>query len=113
MITLNITIGGNLLIELDGKSAKKELKEIIEKASNTDLILTDLLEASHYTGNDWHTTELVLCEAPIIAFGAVYSEDEEIDVPIDYEKIWIYSDYVISSFAEILLKEGKVIFKKV
>lgn len=113
MITLNQTMGGNLLITLDdGAEARQDLIEIIERVGNTDAILTDLLDASGYLGNGYEETTGVLTEAPIIAYGAIYSEDEEIDMPIDYEKIWYYSDYQISSFAEKLLNEGKVIFKK-
>lgn len=111
MITLNETMGGNLLITLDD-GAEEDLREIIERAFNTDAILTDLLDASGYLGNNWFETTGVLTNAPIIAYGAIYDEDEEIDMPIDYEKIWYYSDYMISSFAEKLLNEGKVIFKK-
>lgn len=112
MITLNETIGGNLLISLDkGKSAKEDLKEIIDRAENTDDILTDLLDASGYLGNGYEEATGCLTEAPIIAYGAIY--DEEIDIPIDYEKIWVYSDYMITSFAEKLLTEGQVIFKRV
>jgi len=110
MITLNITIGGNLLIELDGKSAKKELKEIIEKATNTDAILGELLEISRYTGNDWYTIDGVLTEIPLVAHGAVFEDGE--DFPRDYKYVWGFTDYMVSSFSEILLKEGKVIFKR-
>lgn len=115
MITLNITIGGNLLIELDkGKSAKEDLKEIIDRASNTDVIITDLLDASGYLGNDWHEPYSIgLTEAPAIAYGAIYNDTENDSVEAeDYEKIWYYNDYQIKSFAKILLKEGKVIFKR-
>jgi hypothetical protein len=111
MIKLNETMGGNLLITLDD-GAEEDLKEIIERAGNTDAILTDLLDASGYLGNNWFEAAGVLTEAPIIAYGAIYDEDEEIDMAIDYEKAWYYSDYQIKSFAEELLNEGKVIFKK-
>ncbi len=109
MITLNITIGGHLLIELD-KGAKKELKELIEKASNTDAILTELLDRSGYLGNRYVETTGVLTEAPIIGFNPIYEEDE--DFARDYEKVWYYGDYMLSSFAEVLLRDKKVIFKK-
>lgn len=111
MITLNETIGGNLLIILDD-GAEEDLKEIIERAGNTDAILTDLLDASGYFGNNWFETIGCLSNAPIVAYGAIYDEDEEIDMAIDYEKIWYYEPYQIKSFAEELLNEGKVIFKK-
>lgn len=111
MITLNETVGGNLLITLDD-GAEEDLREIIERASNTDAILTDLLDASGYLGNNWCETTGALTEAPILAYGLIYDEDEEIDEPIDYEKVWYYSEYQIKSFAEELLNEGKVIFKK-
>lgn len=110
MIQLNITIGGNLLIELDGKSAKKELKEIIEKASNTDAILTDLLDLSGYLGNGFEETTGALTEAPIIGFNSIFNEEDEL---VDYEKCWYYKEYQIKSFADELLKNGKVVFTKV
>lgn len=112
MITLNETMGGNLLITLD-ENAEEDLREIIERADNIDAILTDLLDASGYLGNGFVETTVCLTDAPILAYGAVYDEDEEIDMPIDYEKIWYYSDYQIKSFAEELLTKGKVIFKRV
>lgn len=110
MITLNITIGGNLLIELDGKSAKKELKEIIEKATNTDAILTDLLDLSGYLGNSgWEETTGVLTEAPILGHNALYNDQDELE---GYESVFYYADYMVTSFAEELLKNNKVIFKR-
>jgi len=107
MIQLNITIGGNLEIALE-KGRKEDLKELIEKASNTDLILGDLLEAGNYTGNNWFEVTGVLTEAPIIAFGMKFDDG----VMDGFDKTWFYPDYMISSFAEILLKEKRVIFKK-
>lgn len=111
MITLNETMGGNLLITLDD-GEEEALREIIERAGNADAILTDLLDASNYLGNGYVETTGALTEAPILAYGAIYDEDEEIDMPIDYERVWYYADYMTSSFAEELLNEGKVIFKK-
>lgn len=110
MITLNITIGGNLLIELQ-KGAKEELKELIEKASNTDAILTDLLDSSGYLGNDWHAVNGCLTERPIIGWGSIYLNEDD-DFPTDYEKVWHYPQYELHSFAEELLKNKRVIFKK-
>jgi len=98
MINLNITIGGNLCIELQ-KGAKEELKELIEKATNTDAILTDLLEAGRYIGNDWHIPQLTLTEAPAIAFGIDY-QDEENEI-VDYDKLWYYPNYMITSFVSL------------
>jgi uncharacterized Ntn-hydrolase superfamily protein len=113
MITLNQTIGGNLLVELNkGKSAKEDLKEIIDRATNKDAILIDLLDASGYSGNNWFEATGVLTEAPIIAYGAIYDEDEEIDMPIDYEKARYFSNYQTESFANTLLRDGKVVFTK-
>jgi hypothetical protein len=107
MITLNQTIGGNLEIALD-ENSKKELKEILKKATNTDAILSELLDISGYLGNDWHEVSGVLTEAPILAYGAIY-EDEDIT---DYDKVWYYPNYMTTSFAEVLLKEKRVIFKR-
>ncbi len=111
MITLQITIGGNLLITLN-KNSKQDLKELIEKASNTDLILYDLLEVSSYGGNGWEVpSHIGLTEAPAISFGAVYI-DEEADYPIDYEKLFYFPNYQLESFAETLLRDKRVIFKR-
>jgi hypothetical protein len=111
MITLNVTIGGNLEISLN-KNSKQDLKELIDKATNTDLILYDLLEMSSYIGNDWHVVEGVLTETLIVARGSIY-ESEDDDYPTDYESTWFYPDYMIKSFANELLTNKRVIFKKV
>jgi hypothetical protein len=111
MVTLNITIGGNLEIVLD-KGAKQELKELIDKASNTDYIIADLLEVGNYLGNDWHMVVGCLTEAPIIGYGAIYEQEELEDYPIDYDKTWYFANYQLESFAEKLLKEKRVIFQK-
>jgi len=110
MINLNITIGGNLCIELN-KGAKEELKELIENGRDERDLLTTLLDDSGYIGNDWYSLyDVGLTEAPIVAYGSWSEDDGE---SMDYEQMWIYNDYNISSYAEILLKKGKVIFKKV
>lgn len=112
MITLNITIGGNLCIELD-KGAKEELKELIENSRDERSLLTTLLDDSGYIGNDWYSLyDVGLTEAPIIAYGAIHN-DELSEYPDDYEQMWIFNDYMLRSFAEELLKNKKVIFKKV
>lgn len=110
MIQLNITIGGNLCIELD-KNCKKELKELIENSRDERDLLTTLLDDSGYIGNDWYSLyDVGLTEAPIVAYGSWSEDDGE---TMDYEQMWIFNDYMIKSFAEILLKDKKVIFKKV
>ena len=111
MITLNETMGGNLLITLDD-GAEEDLREIVERASNTDAILTDLLDASNYFGNGYVETTGALTEMPLIGWMPIYSDDEDIDFPIDYEKVYGYEEYQIKSFAQELLKQGRVIFKK-
>lgn len=102
MITLNITIGGNLEITLD-KGAKEDLKEILERATNTDGIIAELLDVSGYLGNDWHEpTYIGLTEAPAIAYGAIYDEEEDrVNDGTEYEKIWYYPDYIIMTPKEI------------
>ena len=110
MITLNITIGGNLCIELES-GQKKELKELIENSGDERDLLTTLLDEGKFLGNDWYSLyDVGLTEAPIVGRGSWSEDDGE---TMDYEQMWIFNDYMISSFAEILLRDKKVIFKKV
>lgn len=111
MINLNITIGGNLCIELE-KGAKEELKELIENSRDERDLLTTLLDEGKFLGNDWYSLyDVGLTEAPAIGRGSFYMDEEE--TVEDYTDVWFYPDYMISSFAEILLRDKKVIFKKV
>ncbi|HSE99803.1 MAG TPA: hypothetical protein VLA48_02815 [Nitrososphaeraceae archaeon] len=90
---------------------KKELKELIENSGDERDLLTTLLDDSGYIGNDWYSLyDVGLTEAPIVAYGSWSEDDGE---TMDYEQMWIFNDYNIYNFAEILLKEKKVIFKKV
>lgn len=112
MITLQETENGNLKIILNDK---EELETILERASNTDAIVTDLLDGSGYLGNDWHEPQSIgLTEAPAIAFGAIYNDTENDNVEAeDYEKIWYFPFYMLHSFAEILLEKGEVEFQAI
>ena len=111
MITLTVKTDGSLLITLN-KGCKGDLKRIINRATNTDLILGGLLEESGYLGNGWDTpNNFPLTEAPIIAYGAIY-ETEEDEEPTDYEKVWFYAEYMIKSFADELKNKGEVTFTK-
>lgn len=114
MITLKIIADGNLLVTLD-KGCKDELQELLDKATNTDAIIVDMLDSARYLGNDWHAPQSIgLTDAPSIAHGAIYNDTENDEVGAeDYEQIWYYPYYMVKSFAEELLNEGRVVFKKV
>jgi len=114
MITLKIMEDDNLLITLD-KGMKEELKELMKKSSNTDDILIDILDSARYLGNDWHVPQCIgLTDAPSVAYGAIYNDTENDEVGAeDYEQIWYFPHYMITSFAETLLTEGNVIFKNI
>ena len=73
--------------------------------------LIDMLDRGRYLGNNWDAPcNMGLTEMPVIVQGIIYSEDEEVDEPIDYEKVWGYSNYMITSYLEELLENGFVIF---
>jgi hypothetical protein len=66
------------------------------------------LEISNYLGNGWEVSEGVLTEAPILGFNSIYEDD----LLVGFEKTFYYPDYMIKSFANELLTNKKVIFKK-
>lgn len=115
MITLTEQTNGSLKISLD-KGQKKELKKFISQAKeneiNEDYLIVDLLDKSGYLGSGWDApNNIPLTDAPIITYGAIYDSEEQ-DEPIDYEKVWYYSDYAINSFMAILLRDGEAFFNR-
>jgi len=104
MITLNILPNKDLEIVLNDK---EELETILEKATNTDEIISELLDGGRYLGNNWFdaTYQIGLTDAPAISFGEI----EE----VCNEKVWYFQNYMLESFAETLLETRKVIFTKI
>jgi hypothetical protein len=51
-------------------------------------------------------------ETPLSYKSYANSELIEMDLPIDFAKIWYYPDYMIKSFVKELLDNGFVIFKR-
>jgi hypothetical protein len=109
-IELNIQPDGDLKISI---CDKEEFENILSREySDERAYLCDLMDSARYTGNDWHCPFYIgLTEAPAIGQGALYPEDEAYDgLPVDYENLWYFSDYMIKSYLEILEKEGSVVF---
>ncbi|MDR2805793.1 MAG: hypothetical protein LBB85_09190 [Dysgonamonadaceae bacterium] len=110
-IKLDIQDDGNLEISICDWD---ELEYILSREYNDErAYLCDLMESARYTGNDWHCPlDIGLTEAPAIAQGAIYPEDENENdgFPADYENLWYFSDYMMLSYLEILKEEGRVIF---
>jgi len=111
MIELIEQPNGNLLIKVVDK---QEFSELMQGSFANDerYMLCEMLEAARYLGNDWHVPfELGLTEVPAIGYGASYINDESIE-PDNYEKLWIFSDYMVVSFLDELLEKGEVIFNR-
>ncbi len=109
MIELIEQPNGNLLIKVIDTEDYKELYDnsILCERGN----LWEMLEQGGYVGNDWYSPcNLGLTEVPAIAKGAISYASEDDWEPNDYEKLWIYPDYMLSSFMDKLLEDGEVIF---
>jgi hypothetical protein len=110
-IKLNILDNGDLKIAVDDK---EDFENILAREFNDERIyLYDLMDNARYIGNDWYCPSCIgLTEAPAIGQGAIYPEDENENdgLPVDYENLWYFTDYMIKSYLEILEKDGKVIF---
>ena len=111
MIELIITAEDNLKIVVNNRREFAiEYPELSMKDERCSL--SDLLDDSGYIGNDWYSPiDIGLTEAPAISSGALYNDDES-EAPDDYEKLWYYADYNVTSYLVKLLKEGQVIFTK-
>ena len=106
----------NLLIILEDREELEALQHLSE-----DNILWEMMEGSRYIGNDWYCNQIIgLTEAPNICKGAIYyneipneysdSHTRCVELPIDFEKVWYYPDYMIKSFVEEILEKGEVKF---
>ena len=112
-INLNILNNGDLEITVNDR---EEFESVLQREYQDErAYLSDLMDNARYIGNDWHCPSCIgLTEAPAIGQGAIYSENEDDNfndgLPVDYENLWYFSDYMILSYLEILTIEGKVIF---
>jgi hypothetical protein len=109
-IELSILDNGDLEIAV---SNREEFEEIINKKFHDErAYLAELMENSKYIGNDWWCAcNIGLTESPAIAQGAIYPEDENYDgEPTDYENLWYFPGYALTSYLEILQTEGKIVF---
>jgi hypothetical protein len=104
---------GNLELTLL-ESEVEDVTELLEKATNTDHgFLCDLMEYARWPGNghlypvqpEWVAA---LTEAPIISDEVVYEDDDSVRVP---GRVWWYPGYELSSFAEVLIRERRVVFE--
>ena len=112
MIKLNILPNADLEIEL---LDREEFEELFNKGFQDERhYLSEMLESGRYIGNDWHVPyDLGLTEVPAIGNGACYNEDEGDDTIADYDFLWGYPNYMLSSFLDELKENGKVVFTKI
>jgi hypothetical protein len=107
MIHLEEQTNGDLKIIL---ADSESFNELLDKDLDERVVLTEMLDDARLLGNDWHApTDLGLTEVPAIGYG--HSEDE--GGVVDYEKLWIFNDYMVTSFLEELKINGYVKFKKI
>lgn len=114
MIVLKELESGNLEIKIDPEADRIEMENLIDVPLNT--AFGELLEESGYVGNNWHNVmpeEIgALTDSPIIAYGAIYAEENDQDLPIGYEKLWWFPQYEVEDPIETLLRNGVVIFTR-
>jgi len=109
MIKLEVVSNGDLKINL---LDKEELEYLLSKELHEEDILTEMMDTARYLGNDWLCNMVIgLTEAPNIGRGVIFDEEDE-DENMFAEEIWYYPDYMLKSFANELLENGFVIFKK-
>ena len=110
-INLNVLESGDLEIAV---TDREEFEDVLRHDFRDERhYLAHLMESARYIGNDWDCPYCIgLTEAPAIGQGAIYAEDEKYNdgLPIDYENLWYFPNYMVFSYLEILEKEGRVIF---
>jgi hypothetical protein len=110
MINLKELENGDLEISVTDKEEFEEL--LCKVAPDERCYLWDMLENARYAGNNWYAPmDLGLTEVPAVAYGALY-EDDGSEEPNDYEKLWSYNNYMITSYLEELQENGKVVFTR-
>lgn len=113
MIKLKITNDSLLLIVKD----KQQVKETIERYEQfpfaEERVLSELLDDSDNLGMDIMPNNVIgLTEMLNIAIGVNY-EDDDSDVVIGYERLFVYKDTYKKCFYHELLETGQVEFIEV
>lgn len=108
----NITPDGNLEITCE-ENEKQDLQDLLDKATHKDHgFLANLLEETGWSPNG-HLHQVkpewiaALTDAPILTDWLVHTGD---DTPEVDGNVWWFHSYQIESFAETLIREGKVVF---
>lgn len=104
---------GNLVISRR-RAEKSELQEILDKSTHKDHgFLADLLEHTGW-GPNGRLAQVApedvgaLTDAPILTDDLVIDDHGEMTV---HGRVWWFPNYQIESFAETLIKTGKVTFQ--
>jgi hypothetical protein len=112
-----ITDNGNLELTCDD-SEKADLQEMLDKATHMDHgFLADLLEYTGWSPNgrlyqvqpEWIGA---LTDAPILTDACVLDEDNAPFAVSVTGTVWWFPNYMVESFAETLIKTGRVLFTK-
>ncbi|KWU26321.1 hypothetical protein [Burkholderia cenocepacia] len=104
---------GNLALIMDPVDAD-EVAELLRNATHLDHgFLGDLLEYARWPGNGLLyqvSPESIgaLTDAPILTDELVLTDAGDAVVE---GKVWWYEPYQVSSFAEVLLRDGRVVFQ--
>ncbi len=109
----NVLANGNLeIVAEDGD--KEELQDLLSKSMHKDHgFLADLLEYTGWSGNGrLHQVqpELIgaLTDAPILTDDMIFGDDGSEVVG----NVWWFPNYQVVSFAETLIRDGRVVFTK-
>lgn len=108
----NITHNGNLEITCE-ESQKQDLQDVLDKSTHKDHgFLAYLLEHTGWSPNgQLHQVQPewigALTDAPILTDDLVIEDDGTANVP---GKVWWFPNYQVESFAETLIREGRVVF---
>lgn len=110
----NILPSGNLELAIEDDLDREELQESYDKAQNhrDHGVLADLLEFTGWTPNGrlyQVAPESIgaLTDAPILTDDMSFSDDGRQEV---VGKVWWFPNYQVESFAETLIKAGRVVF---
>lgn len=112
-----ILTNGDLEIAMDYPAQEKaELQELLDKATHTDHgFLADLLENTGWEANG-HMYQVqpewigALTDAPILS-DQVNSPDG-LEFPEVAGRVWWFPNYQVESFAETLIRDGRVVFAR-
>lgn len=108
-----IDAAGNLVISRL-RSEKADLQEMFEKCTHTDHgFLADLLEYTGW-GPNGHLDQVAPEDIGALTNAPILTDDLEVDdqgVKTVRGRVWWFPNYQIESFAETLIKTGKVTFQ--